>query len=79
MQQDKKSTYSEGTEAVGFSLCKKYVIMIKKGARKVNYTKQVREYCEQHNNSLIDISIVRDILLVLSFRKIINMNRNSNI
>lgn len=26
----------------------------------MNYTKQVREYCEQHNNSLIDISIVRD-------------------
>ena len=25
----------------------------------MNYTKQVREYCEQHNNSLIDISIVR--------------------
>ncbi len=26
----------------------------------MNYSKQVREYCEQHNNSLIDISIVRD-------------------
>ena len=26
----------------------------------MNYTKQVREYCEQHNNSLIDTSIVRD-------------------
>jgi len=26
----------------------------------VNYTKQVREYCNQHNSSLIDISIVRD-------------------
>ena len=26
----------------------------------MNYTKQVREYCEQHNNSLIDISIVRN-------------------
>ena len=26
----------------------------------MNYAKQVREYCEQHNNSLIDISIVRD-------------------
>lgn len=26
----------------------------------VNYTKQVREYCEKHANSLIDISIVRN-------------------
>ncbi len=26
----------------------------------MNYTKQVREYCEQHNNSFIDISIVKD-------------------
>ena len=26
----------------------------------MNYTKQVREYCEQHNDTLIDISIVRD-------------------
>jgi len=26
----------------------------------VNYTKQVREYCENHVNSLVDISIVRD-------------------
>ena len=26
----------------------------------MNYAKQVREYCEQHNNSLIDTSIVRD-------------------
>ena len=26
----------------------------------MNYTKQVREYCEQHKNSLIDISIVRN-------------------
>ncbi len=26
----------------------------------MNYTKQVREYCEQHNNSLIDTSIVRN-------------------
>lgn len=34
-------------------------ILIKKETD-VNYTKQVREYCEQHNNSLIDISIVRD-------------------
>ena len=27
--QDKKSTFSDETEVVGFSLCKKYVIMIK--------------------------------------------------
>lgn len=26
----------------------------------MNYTKQVREYCEKHVNSLVDISIVRD-------------------
>lgn len=26
----------------------------------MNYTKQVREYCEKHANSLMDISIVRD-------------------
>lgn len=26
----------------------------------MNYTKQVREYCENHVNSLVDISIVRD-------------------
>lgn len=34
--------------------------MIKERSKIVNYTKQVREYCEQHNNTLIDISIVRD-------------------
>lgn len=34
--------------------------MVKEGVRKVNYTKQVREYCEKHANSLVDISIVRD-------------------
>ena len=27
---------------------------------KVNYTKQVREYCDRHSNSIIDISIVRN-------------------
>lgn len=26
----------------------------------MNYTKQVREYCEKHDNSLVDIAIVRD-------------------
>ncbi len=26
----------------------------------MNYTKQVREYCEEHNNTFIDISIVKD-------------------
>ena len=26
----------------------------------MNYTKQVREYCETHANVLIDISVVRD-------------------
>ncbi len=26
----------------------------------MNYTKQVREYCEEHANSLIDISVVRN-------------------
>ncbi len=26
----------------------------------MNYTKQVREYCEKHANTLIDISIVRN-------------------
>ncbi len=26
----------------------------------MNYTKQVREYCEEHNNTFVDISIVKD-------------------
>lgn len=26
----------------------------------MNYTKQVREYCDRHSNSIIDISIVRN-------------------
>ena len=34
--------------------------MVKEGVRKVSYTKQVREYCEKHANSLLDIYIVRD-------------------
>lgn len=58
--QDKKSTFSDKTDSVGFSLCKKYVIMIRQGAKIVNYTKQIREYCEKNANSLIDISIVRN-------------------
>jgi len=30
------------------------------GVRKLNYTKLVREYCENNRNALIDISVVRD-------------------
>lgn len=31
-----------------------------KGQKKVNYTKQIREYCKMNNNAIIDVSIAKN-------------------